>query len=107
MFLLCAPCRYQEGVFEEEGQWGDHEIDGKMSYRAMQPTCSGFGTGRLQQEMRRSGGRRLGRPKSEHGPKHRRRRMCPMLYFFLNTPLFIRSSFILQWFTTLPRFIKL
>jgi hypothetical protein len=28
----------------------------------MQPTCSGFGTGRLQQEIGRSGGRRLGRP---------------------------------------------
>jgi hypothetical protein len=37
----------------EEGQWGDHKIDIKMSYRGMQPTCSGFGTGQLQQEIRR------------------------------------------------------
>jgi hypothetical protein len=44
---------------EEEGQWVDHEIDGRKSYRRIQPTCSGYGTGRLQQEMR-SGG---------HGPK--------------------------------------
>jgi hypothetical protein len=50
---------------EEEGQWRDHEIDGKMSYRGMQPTCSEFGTERLQQEIRRSGGRRLG----GQGPK--------------------------------------
>jgi hypothetical protein len=82
MFLLYAPCRYQEGVLEEEGQWGDHEIDGKMSYREMQPTCSGFGTGRLEQEMRRSGGRRLRRSQSENGPKHRRRRICAPCYIF-------------------------
>jgi hypothetical protein len=50
---------------EEEGQWGDHEIEGKMPYRGMHPTCSGLGTGRLQQEIRRSGGRRLG----GRGPK--------------------------------------
>jgi hypothetical protein len=42
---------------EEEGQWGDHEIDGKMSHTGMQPTCCGFGAGRLQQEIGRSGGR--------------------------------------------------
>jgi hypothetical protein len=59
---------------EEEGQCGDHEIDGKMTYRGMQPTCSGFGTGRLQQEIRRNGGRRLGRQWPENGPKRRRRR---------------------------------
>jgi hypothetical protein len=29
---------YLEAVLEEEGQWGDHEIDGKMSYREIQPT---------------------------------------------------------------------
>jgi hypothetical protein len=38
-----------------------------MSYRGMQPTCCGFGSGRLQQEIRRSGGRRLGRPWPENG----------------------------------------
>jgi hypothetical protein len=43
---------------EEEGQWEDHKIDGKMPYRGTQPTPSGFETGRLHQEM--SGGRRLG-----------------------------------------------
>jgi hypothetical protein len=59
---------------EDEGQWGDHEIDGKMPYRGMQPTCSGFGNERLQQEMRRSGGRRLGRPWPENGSKRYRRR---------------------------------
>jgi hypothetical protein len=32
--------------------WGDHEIDGKMSFRGMQPTCYGLGTGRMQQEIR-------------------------------------------------------
>jgi hypothetical protein len=49
---------------EEEDQWEDHEIDGKMSYRGMQLTFSGFGTGR-----------RLGRSWSENGPKlHRKRR---------------------------------
>jgi hypothetical protein len=48
---------------EEEGQWVDHETDGKMTYRRMQPSCSGFGTGRLQQE-----GRRLGRPWPKNGP---------------------------------------
>jgi hypothetical protein len=41
---------------EEEGQWVDHEIYGKMSYREMQPICSGFGIGRIQQEIRGSGG---------------------------------------------------
>jgi hypothetical protein len=42
----------------------------------MQSTCTGFGIGRLQQEIRRSGGRRLGRPWPENWPKrHRRRRM--------------------------------
>jgi hypothetical protein len=61
---------------EEEGQREDHEIDVKMSHRGMQPTCSEFGTGRLQQEIRRSGGRRLGRPRPQNGPKrHRRRRI--------------------------------
>jgi hypothetical protein len=61
---------------EEEGQWEDHETDGKMSYRGMQPTCSEFGTGRVQQEIRRSRGRRFGRPWHENGPKrHRRRRV--------------------------------
>jgi hypothetical protein len=60
---------------EEEGQCGDHEIDGKMSYRGVQPTCSGFETVRLQQEIRRSGGRRLGRPWPKNGPKcHKIRR---------------------------------
>jgi hypothetical protein len=33
---------------KEEGQWEDHEIDGKMSYEGMQTTCSGFETERLQ-----------------------------------------------------------
>jgi hypothetical protein len=61
-------------VLEEKDQWEDHEIDGKMSYRVMQPTCSGFGTGRLRQETRSNGGRRLGRPWPEKGPKHHRRR---------------------------------
>jgi hypothetical protein len=59
---------------EEKGQWGDHEIDGKMSYRGMQPTCSGFGTGRVQQEIRRSEGRMLGRPWPKNGPKSHRRK---------------------------------
>jgi hypothetical protein len=59
---------------EEEGEWGDNEIDGKMSYRGIQATCSGFGIGRLQQEIWRSGGRRFGRPWPENGPKRRRRR---------------------------------
>jgi hypothetical protein len=45
-----------------------------MSYRGMQPTCSGFRTGRLQQEIRGSGGRRLGKPWPENGPKYHRRR---------------------------------
>jgi hypothetical protein len=45
----------RQGGVEEEGQWLDHEIDGNMSYRGMQPTCSGFGPGRLQDEKRRSG----------------------------------------------------
>jgi hypothetical protein len=58
---------------EEEGQWGDHEISGKMPYRGMQPTCSGFRTGRLQQEIRR-GERRLGRPWPENLQKRYRRR---------------------------------
>jgi hypothetical protein len=63
-------------IISSLGQWGDHEIDGKISYRGMQPTCSRFGTGRLQQEIRRSGGRRLRRPWPENGPKrHRRRRI--------------------------------
>jgi hypothetical protein len=45
-----------------------------MPYRGMQPACSGFGTGRLQKEMR-SGERRLGRPWPENRLKrHRRRR---------------------------------
>jgi hypothetical protein len=35
----------------------------------MQPTCAGFGNGKLQKEIRRSGGRRLG----GHGPKTGRR----------------------------------
>jgi hypothetical protein len=48
---------------------GGNEIDGKMPYRGMQPTCSGFGTGRLKQEIRRSGGRRLERPWPENEPK--------------------------------------
>jgi hypothetical protein len=65
---------------EEEGQWGDHEIDGKMSYRGMQPTCSGLVTGRLQQEIGRSGGRRLGRPWPENGLKHHRRRRRTLKY---------------------------
>jgi hypothetical protein len=68
---------------EEEGQWGDHEIDGRMPYRGMQPTCSGIGTGRLQQEMR-SGGRRLGRPWSENGPERHRRRIKSLIYQFVN-----------------------
>jgi hypothetical protein len=34
-------------VLEEKGQWGDHEIDGKILYSGMQPPCPGFGTGRL------------------------------------------------------------
>jgi hypothetical protein len=61
-------------VLEEEGQWQDHEMDGKLSYRGMQPTCFGFGTGRLKQEIRRSGGRRLGRPWPENRHRRRRRR---------------------------------
>jgi hypothetical protein len=32
--------RYLEAVLEENGQWGDHEIDGKMPFRGMQPTGS-------------------------------------------------------------------
>jgi hypothetical protein len=53
-----------------------------MSYRGMQSICSGFGTGRLQQEVRMSGGRRLGRPWPENGQKRhirgrRRRRRQP------------------------------
>jgi hypothetical protein len=56
------PKKVLGSCFGEEGQWGDHEIDGKIPYRGMQPTCSGFGTGGLQQEIGRSGGRRLGRP---------------------------------------------
>jgi hypothetical protein len=35
-----------------------------MSYRGMQPTCSGFGTGRLQEEMRSGGRRPVGRPRN-------------------------------------------
>jgi hypothetical protein len=50
----CIPKTVQEAVLEEEVQSGDHETDGKMSYRGMQPTCSGIGSGRLQQEIRRS-----------------------------------------------------
>jgi hypothetical protein len=50
----------------EIGTWN---IDGKKSYRGMQPTCAGFGNGKLQKEIRRSGGRRLG----GHGPKTGRR----------------------------------
>jgi hypothetical protein len=50
---------------EEEGQWEDHEIDAKMSYRGMLLTCYRFGTGRLQQEIRRSGGDGW----RGHGPK--------------------------------------
>jgi hypothetical protein len=48
---------------EEEGQWGDHEIDGKI-YRGIQPTCSGFRTGRLQQDIR-SRGTRLAQKRAE------------------------------------------
>jgi hypothetical protein len=65
---------------EEERQWGDHEIDGKMPYRGMQRTCSGFGTGRLKQEIRRSGGR-LGRSWPEKGLKRRRRRRRRIILF--------------------------
>jgi hypothetical protein len=57
---------------EEEGQWGNHEIDGKMLYRGMQTACSGFGNGR-DKEIKRSGGKTLGRPWSENGPKRQRR----------------------------------
>jgi hypothetical protein len=59
----------------EEDQRGGHEIDGKMPYRGMQQTCYGFGTARLQQEIRRTGGRSLGRPWPENGPKNHRRRI--------------------------------
>jgi hypothetical protein len=72
---------YWEAVLEEEDQWEDHEIDGKMSYRGIQPTCSGFGTGRLQREMRRSGGRRLGRPRPKNWPKHHR--ITDFLLYFI------------------------
>jgi hypothetical protein len=34
--------RYEKVVLEEEGLWGDHEIDVRMSYRGMQPNCSAF-----------------------------------------------------------------
>jgi hypothetical protein len=44
-----------------------------MSYRGMQSTCSGFRTGRLQQEIRMSGGRGLGRPWPGNGQKRHRR----------------------------------
>jgi hypothetical protein len=81
--------RIPKKVLEEEGQWGDHEIDGKLSYRGMQPTCSGFGNERLQQEIGRSGGRRLGTPGPKNGPKRRRRRIrrrrwnCILMYCIL------------------------
>jgi hypothetical protein len=52
-----------------------------MPYRAMQSTCSGFGTGRLQQEVWGSEGRRLGRPWPKNGPKHRRRKKEKYLLF--------------------------
>jgi hypothetical protein len=71
------------GICFGEGQWIDHEIDEKMPYRGMQPTCSGCGTGRLQQEIRRSGGRRLGRPWPKNGPKHHRRRRFRASSFFV------------------------
>jgi hypothetical protein len=57
---------------EKEAQQGSRKIDEKMSYRGMHKTCSGFGTGRLQQEIRRSGGRRLGRKWPKNGPKRHR-----------------------------------
>jgi hypothetical protein len=60
---------------EEEGQWEDHEIDGKISFRGIQAAFSRFGTGRLQQEIRRSRGTMLGRPWPENGPKLHRRRL--------------------------------
>jgi hypothetical protein len=59
---------------EEKYQWGDREIDGKMSYRGMQPTCSGFGTGKAvarDKELRKKVGEASwprNRPK-----RHRRR----------------------------------
>jgi hypothetical protein len=56
---------------EEKGQWGDHEIDGKMSYRGMQPTCSGFETGRLQQEIRKKDGEAMARKRAE-APKKKK-----------------------------------
>jgi hypothetical protein len=68
------PKKVLRSCFGGGSQWGDHEIEGKMSYRGMQPTCSGFGTGRLQQEIRRSGGRRLGRLWPENGLKRLGRR---------------------------------
>jgi hypothetical protein len=79
MEQYCIPEKVLGSVLEEEGQWEDHEIDGKMSYRGMQTTCSGFGTGRLQQEIRRSGGRRLGRQWPENWPKRHRRKNDELL----------------------------
>jgi hypothetical protein len=46
----------------------------------MQPTCPGFGIGRLQQEMR-IGGRGLGRPCTKNRPKHHRRRRRKRFYY--------------------------
>jgi hypothetical protein len=61
----------------EKGQWEDHEIDGKISYRRMQPTCSKFGTGRLQQ--RKGGVEEEGW--GGHGPKTGRSAIQEKLVF--------------------------
>jgi hypothetical protein len=64
---------------EEEGQWGDHKNRWEDVIQTDAANCSGFRTGKLQQEIR-SGGRRLGRPWPENGPKrHRRRHLLNVL----------------------------
>jgi hypothetical protein len=61
---------------EEEGQRRDHEIDGKMLCRGMQPTCSGFGNWKAaatdEEEWRKKVGEAMARKRVEAPQKKKK-----------------------------------